>query len=43
MLLYKDLKFEDMWTTTSFLTVEDDIFVKINLVCYVTKSFFKYF
>lgn len=43
VLLYKDLKFEDIRTTIPFLTLEDNIFVKINLVCYIINSFFKYF
>ncbi|XP_074802943.1 uromodulin-like [Natator depressus] len=32
MMLYKDPNFEDMWTTVPFLTLEDNIFVKVNMV-----------
>ncbi|KYO37735.1 pancreatic secretory granule membrane major glycoprotein GP2-like [Alligator mississippiensis] len=32
MMLYKDPDFEDMWTTIPFLTLEDNIFVKVNMV-----------
>ncbi|XP_053147039.1 pancreatic secretory granule membrane major glycoprotein GP2-like isoform X2 [Hemicordylus capensis] len=32
MVLYKDQYFEDMWTTIPFLTLEDNIFVKIKMV-----------
>ncbi|XP_062981765.1 pancreatic secretory granule membrane major glycoprotein GP2-like [Elgaria multicarinata webbii] len=32
MMLYKDQYFEDMWTTIPFLTLEDNIFVKIKMV-----------
>ncbi|XP_061482083.1 pancreatic secretory granule membrane major glycoprotein GP2-like [Rhineura floridana] len=32
MLLYKDQHFEDMWTTIPFLTLEDNIFVKVKMV-----------
>ncbi|XP_042325239.1 pancreatic secretory granule membrane major glycoprotein GP2-like isoform X2 [Sceloporus undulatus] len=32
MMLYKDQHFEDMWTTIPFLTLEDNIFVKVKMV-----------
>ncbi|XP_029452820.1 ZP domain-containing protein-like [Rhinatrema bivittatum] len=32
LMLYKDTNFEDMWTTVPFLTLEDNIFVRVNMV-----------
>ncbi|XP_066478848.1 uromodulin-like [Tiliqua scincoides] len=32
MMLYKDPNFEDMWTTIPFLTLEDNIYVKVQMV-----------
>nr|XP_028579438.1 pancreatic secretory granule membrane major glycoprotein GP2-like isoform X1 [Podarcis muralis] len=32
MMLYKDRHFEDMWTTIPFLTLEDNVFVKVKMV-----------
>ncbi|XP_077206776.1 pancreatic secretory granule membrane major glycoprotein GP2-like isoform X1 [Paroedura picta] len=32
MILYKDPHFEDMWITIPFLTLEDNIFVKVKMV-----------
>ncbi|KAJ6660179.1 hypothetical protein lerEdw1_018106 [Lerista edwardsae] len=32
MMLYKDPNFEDMWTTIPFLTLEDNIYVKVKMV-----------
>uniref|UniRef100_A0ACB8GBX1 Uncharacterized protein n=1 Tax=Sphaerodactylus townsendi TaxID=933632 RepID=A0ACB8GBX1_9SAUR len=32
MILYKDPHFEDMWTTIPFLTLEDNVFVKVKMV-----------
>lgn len=38
MILYKDPHFEDMWTTIPFLTLEDNIFVKVKMVTGVIDS-----
>lgn len=43
LLVSEDPKFENMWTTITFLSLEEDVSVKINLVSSVTNSFFKYF
>ncbi|XP_060631577.2 pancreatic secretory granule membrane major glycoprotein GP2-like [Anolis sagrei] len=32
MMLYKDQHFEDMWTTIPFLSLEDNIFVRVKMV-----------
>lgn len=32
MMLYKDKEFEDMWTTVPFLTLEDNIFVRVHMI-----------
>lgn len=42
-MVSEDPKFEDTWTTIPFLSMEEDVFVKINLVSSVTNSFLKYF
>lgn len=33
MLLYKDEEFQDKWTTVPSLTLEDNIYVKVFMVC----------
>lgn len=38
MMLYKDRHFEDMWTTIPFLTLEDNVFVKVKMVPGVIES-----
>lgn len=41
MMLYKDPNFEDMWTTIPFLTLEDNIYVKVKMVLRVIDSWIK--